>query len=215
MSRIASVASSLALTAFAAPRMGGCPKEYSPMKDFDISRYAGTWYEIARDKWTPFEFLQSCDMADYTLHEDKTVTVHNSGWRPIQGWSDVTGTAVQADSGDASLVVTFGDHVPSSGGKPNYTVLDTDYETYSIIYACGGFLNLASFDFLWIMGREKTLDDATMMSLLSKIEEKLPHYGFFDNVSMTHQGMFCPYDKRPTANTESKQSKAFDWFFQQ
>mmetsp|Transcript_6245 Transcript_6245/g.7319 ORF Transcript_6245/g.7319 Transcript_6245/m.7319 type:complete len:200 (+) Transcript_6245:31-630(+) len=197
MSKLVSVAAGLAVTAEAALRFKGCPKDYAPMESFDVERYAGTWYEIVRDKWTPFEIAQGCDMAEYTLNEDSTVTVKNSGWRPIQGWTAVEGTAVVADSGDASLVVAFnGD--PSSSGKPNYTVLDTDYETYSVVYSCGSLLNLASFDFLWILAREKELDEATMLSIVEKIEDRLPHYGFFKNHKMTYQGRFCHYEKRPT-----------------
>ena len=120
-------------------------------------------------------------MADYTANDDGTVTVENSGWRPLQGWSAVKGTAVLADTGDASLVVSFTGKTPDPSHNANYTVLDTDYETYSVIYACGGVLDLASFDFLWIMSREKTLDEATMTSILAKIEDKLPNYNYTSN----------------------------------
>ena len=124
-------------------------------------------------------------MAQYELQDDGSVTVHNIGHRFIQGWSDVRANAVLADTGDASLVVDFTGKGADPSGTPNYTVLDTDYETYSIIYACGGLLGLASWDFLWIMSRTPTLDDATLLTLIDKIEERLPNYGFFDNHQMT------------------------------
>ena len=76
-------------------------------------------------------------------------------------------------------------------------MLDTDYETYSIVYSCGGFLGLASFDFLWILSREPTLDDEKLLELIGKVEDKLPDYGFFKNSIQTRQGRSCPYDKRP------------------
>ena len=91
MSKVACVAAALAIGAEAAPRLTGCPKDYSPMENFDLERYTGTWYEIVRDKYTPFELLQSCIGAEYTANDDGTVTVQNSGWRPVQGWSDVKG----------------------------------------------------------------------------------------------------------------------------
>ena len=56
MNRI-SIAAALALTASAAPRIGGCPRKYQPMESFDVERYAGVWYEIVRDKYTPFELV--------------------------------------------------------------------------------------------------------------------------------------------------------------
>ena len=104
---------------------------------------------------------------------------------------------MQADSGDASLIVGFNGKTPKPSDKANYTVLDTDYETYSVVYSCGGFLGLASFDFLWIMSREPELDDAKMLELIGKVEDRLPDYGFFKNSIETRQGRTCPYDKRP------------------
>ncbi len=191
-----SIASALALVASAAPRLGGCPKDYHPMATFDVNRYTGLWYEIVRDKYTIFEWLQGCDLAEYTANDDGTITVHNMGHRFIQGWTDVKAAALPADTGDASLVVSFNGE-PDASGTPNYTVLDTDYETYSIVYACGDFHNLASFDFLWVLAREPELPEATMLQIAEKIEAVLPNYGFFENHKMTHQGRFCPYDSRP------------------
>ena len=54
-----SCAALLAGVAEAGPNFGQreCP-EYSPMADFDISAYAGTWYEIVRDRATPFELMK-------------------------------------------------------------------------------------------------------------------------------------------------------------
>ena len=102
-----------------------------------------------------------------------------------------------ADTGDASLVVDFSGSTPDPSSEPNYTVLDTDYETYSIVYSCGGYLGVASWDFLCILSRTPSMDDATILSLIDKIEDKVPHYGFFENHHMTRQGRTCPYDKAP------------------
>ena len=64
MNRI-SIAAALALSASAAPRLGPCPRKYSPMETFDVDRYAGEWYEIVRDKYTPFELVTGCEIAQY------------------------------------------------------------------------------------------------------------------------------------------------------
>ena len=190
----------LALGVQAGPRRGGCPKDYSPMANFDVDRYAGLWYEIVRDKYTPFELVQGCDLAEYTHNADDTVTVHNMGHRFFQGWSGAKAQAVVADTGDASLVVSFNGKAPDASHKPNYTVLDTDYETYSIVYSCGSApFNLASWDFLWILSRTPKIDDDKMLELIGKIEHALPNYGFFDNHHMTRQEFRCDYDKRPSA----------------
>ena len=197
MNRLTFVAG-LALSAHAAPRLGGCPKDYKPMETFDLARYTGKWYEIVRDKYTPFELFSSCVTAEYTANADDTITVHNSAYRLIFGTHDATATAVQSSSGDASLVVNFKGSVPDPTDKANYTVLDTDYDTYSVVYSCGEFMGLASFDFLWVLSREPTMDDETLLSIVEKIDAKLPDYGFFANHHMTHQGWLCP-DREQTS----------------
>ena len=82
MNRITATAA-LALSASAAPRLGRCPKDYSPMETFDVNRYAGEWYEISRDKYFPFEILSGCEIAKYTVNEDGTVGVDNKAHRFI------------------------------------------------------------------------------------------------------------------------------------
>ena len=103
-----------------------------------------------------------------------------------------------ADTGDASLVVDFSGKTPSPSDKANYTVLDTDYDTYTVVYSCAEFFDgVASFDYLWILARENQLDDATMLEIIAKIDEKVPNYDFFKNNSQHRHGMTCPYSKRP------------------
>ena len=82
MSKVACVAAALAIGAEAAPRLTGCPKDYSPMENFDLERYTGTWYEIVRDKYTPFEVLASCVGARYTTQPDGNVEVFNTALTP-------------------------------------------------------------------------------------------------------------------------------------
>ena len=170
MFKISAAAAAIAATAYAGPRLSRCDRSYSPMQDFDVARYTGTWYEQARDKYTPFEIAAGCDIAEYTLNDDGTVGVHNSQHRFIFGWSDVQATAVLADTGDASLVVSFNGTTPDPSGNVNYTVLDTDYETYTIVYSCTPITPFASWDVLWILSREEFLDDQTMTQLISKID---------------------------------------------
>ena len=50
------VASALALGVQAGP-IWQCPTDYEPMDSIDVKRYAGKWFEIVRDKYTPFELF--------------------------------------------------------------------------------------------------------------------------------------------------------------
>ena len=60
------------------------------------------------------------------------------------------GTAVPAGDG---LAVSF-EGMPELDNDPNYFVLDTDYDNYSIVYSCGNFAGLFTFDMLWILARK-------------------------------------------------------------
>ena len=71
------IATSLAA---AAPLMA-CTKDYdnSTVKEFDLSRYLGEWYEIARYDHS-FERGMDNTMAQYILQDDGKVVVLNTGW---------------------------------------------------------------------------------------------------------------------------------------
>ena len=66
----------------AAAILGGCaniPKGVEAVRDFDVERYQGTWYEIARfDSW--FERGLADVTATYALREDGRVGLVNRGW---------------------------------------------------------------------------------------------------------------------------------------
>ena len=57
------LACTLALSAAAAPHFNACPKDFKPMETLDVNRYAGKWFEISKDKYTPFELASGCTFA--------------------------------------------------------------------------------------------------------------------------------------------------------
>jgi lipocalin len=59
-----------------------CSKDYdnSTVKEFDLSRYLGEWYEIARYNHS-FERGMDNTMAQYILQDDGKVVVLNTGWK--------------------------------------------------------------------------------------------------------------------------------------
>ena len=59
-----------------------CSKDFdnSTVKEFDLSRYLGVWYEIARYDHS-FERGLDNTMAPYILQDDGTVVVLNTGWK--------------------------------------------------------------------------------------------------------------------------------------
>ena len=63
-------------------QMVSCSKDFdnSTVDEFDLSRYLGLWYEIARYDHS-FERGLDNTMAQYILQDDGTVVVLNTGWK--------------------------------------------------------------------------------------------------------------------------------------
>jgi len=125
----------------------------------DLNKYAGKWYEIAR---LPnfFERKLKCASATYTLRPDGKITVLNAGnyIDDPQKSTSTTGVAWVPDKNSpAKLKVQF--FWPFSG---DYWImyLDKDYK-----YVLVGDPDTK---YLWILARDKTMDDATYNMLLQK-----------------------------------------------
>ncbi|XP_074593181.1 apolipoprotein D-like [Brevipalpus obovatus] len=108
-----------------------CPPFTPPGPGFDLNKYLGLWYEIARTD-VPYEKGLDCVNATYTLREDKNITVLNQGKNlqtkvvsVLQGVARVTPQA-------NLLEVRFN---PRSPEAP-YWIVDTDFSTYSVVYSC-------------------------------------------------------------------------------
>lgn len=123
------------------------PETATPVGNFDIRKYLGTWYEIAR---FDFRFERNMDntMAQYSLNKNGNVMVLNSGydfkkteWRSAKGIAKFRG-----DETRAALKVSF--FRPFYAGY-NVIALDDNYR-----YALVAGKNL---DYLWILSREKSI----------------------------------------------------------
>jgi apolipoprotein D and lipocalin family protein len=125
----------------------------------DLVRYQGTWYEIARLP-NYFERKLKCISATYTLRDDGKITVLNKGNNiaPPHKPSSSEGIAWVPDKNSpAKLKVQF--FWPFSG---DYWImyLDQDYR-----YVLVGDPDRK---YLWILCREKKLDEPTYRMLLQK-----------------------------------------------
>ncbi len=132
------------------------------VKHVDLEKYAGTWYEIARLP-NSFEKGLKCVTATYRLREDGKIEVINRGHKIGEPGktSKIKGVARVPDKDQpAKLKVRF--FWPFSG---NYYILELE-ENYR--YALVGE---PSRKYLWILARDKELDDNIYESLLKKAEE--------------------------------------------
>ena len=155
---------------------GFAPKRGLPtVKEVDLEKYAGTWYEIARLP-NSFERGLSSVTATYNLKNNGKIQVINRGYKDsTRKWKEIKGRARQPDASyPGRLKVTF--FWPFAGDY--YIIeLDQDYK-YALVGA-------PSSDFLWILAREPKLEKDTYKSLI----EKARKLGFpVDQMEMVDQG---------------------------
>jgi apolipoprotein D and lipocalin family protein len=144
-------------------RKRASPKSLDVVSQVDLTRYMGTWYEIAR---FPHRFERGCvaAKATYTLREDGAVDVLNEcrldrfdgPVKTAKGIARVIDKATKA-----KLKVTF--FWPFYG---NYWIIDLgdDYD-----YAVVGHPRR---NYLWILSRKPAMDDTLCRRLLGTIAAK-------------------------------------------
>ncbi|KAL2097195.1 hypothetical protein ACEWY4_006402 [Coilia grayii] len=158
--------------------LGKCPDP--PVKqNFDVASYVGRWYEIQK---LPNVFQKGdCGQATYTLG-DGVVNVVNAELLPDGTYSEARGTAKPVDPAEpAKLAVTFFPGAPPG----DYWVLDTDYNNYTLVYACKNYGPLYA-DFIWIMSRSRTLPQETV----EQLQNTLTSNGIIiDKLTVTNQSV--------------------------
>ena len=134
----------------------------SVVSTVDLKRYMGMWYEIARLP-NYFERKLKCTSANYTLRDDGRITVLNKGYylTDPQKSTSARGVAWIPDKNSpAKLKVQF--FWPFSG---DYWIMDLDKD-YRYVLAGD-----PSLKYLWILSREKKMDETTYEMLLKKAIE--------------------------------------------
>jgi apolipoprotein D and lipocalin family protein len=137
------------LAIFAGCKTIPVPEGAVPVKPFDIERYLGAWYEIAR-----FDFRFEKDLnnttANYSLNNDGTVKVVNRGFNYVKKeWKESVGKAkFVAGEDEARLKVSF--FGPFYGGY-NVIALDANYQ-FALVAG-------SSLDYLWILARTTTIPE--------------------------------------------------------
>jgi len=148
---------------------GGCPKLKYFADDFDINQYVGKWYGAVRSK--AFAFSKGeCGIAEYSLNNEGTLLIKNS-----EILKDGTVSVAEGDAKQTSKSNPFQYGIKFSIFQPvrgDYQILDTDYETYSIIYSCSNFL-VARNELVWILSRNRFMDRDLLEVLTDKVERQL------------------------------------------
>jgi apolipoprotein D and lipocalin family protein len=132
-----------------------------PVSDFDLQRYLGTWYEIAR---LPHRFEKGLTRvtATYEIDPNGSLRVVNRGFKAAKNkWSQAEGKAWVPNPGvPALLKVRF--FWPFSA---EYKVirLDPEYQ-WAVVTS-------SQKKYLWILSREPVMDEALVESLVRYARE--------------------------------------------
>ncbi len=139
----------------------GIPKGLEPVKNFEPDRYLGKWYEIARLDHS-FERHLSNVSATYTREDNGDIQVINRGLNTQTGtWKQIEGHARFLDGETVgSLKVSF--FGPFYGA---YHVIALDRQNYNYAMVAG-----PSRTYLWILARQKTLDESIYAKLVSQAD---------------------------------------------
>lgn len=154
-----------AMALLAAVSQSGCvgaPDGVEVVTGFELSRYLGTWYEIARLDHR-FERGMSRITAEYSMRGDGGVTVVNRGYKHSeQAWEEATGKAYfVGDPGTGQLKVSF--FGPFYGG---YNIVELDKDGYQYALVVG-----PNRDYLWILARSPQLDQEILDALVEKAKK--------------------------------------------
>ena len=79
---------------------------------------------------------------------------------------------------------------------PQYIIIGTDYETYSVVYSC---CYASQRKYLWLLTREPVISDALYDQMLGIAKKSLPKFNFDDLVGREIQGDMCSYATTTTS----------------
>jgi apolipoprotein D and lipocalin family protein len=135
------------------------PDGMSPVTPFDLTRYEGKWYELARLDHS-FERGLSDVSATYRAQPDGSVEVINRGYDVTRNdWRQAVGRALfTGETNRASLKVSF--FGPFYGG---YHVVALDQQNYRWAMVVG-----PDRDYFWILARDRQLPEDVRVQLLGQ-----------------------------------------------
>ncbi len=152
----------IVFAALAAGLLAGCvsgPKvDNTPVAALDLNRYLGEWYEIARFDHS-FERGVEQAKANYTLNEDGTIKVVNSGVKDGKPKTAI-GKGKRTDTPALLRVSFFGPFYADY----RVMMIDDGY-TYALVGS-------GSADYLWMLSRTIALPATVKDELLSEAKRR-------------------------------------------
>ena len=140
----------------------GKPEGVVAVKEFELDRYLGKWYEIARLDHS-FERGLNNITAEYSLRDDGGVKVINSGFsKEDNEWQQAEGKAYFVDETDSGhLKVSF--FGPFYG---SYIVFELDKKDYQYAFVSG-----PDTSYLWLLARTPQVDKAVTEQFVKRSQQ--------------------------------------------
>lgn len=140
----------------------GKPEGVVAVQDFELDRYLGKWYEIARLDHS-FERGLSNITAQYSLRDDGGVKVINSGFsKEDNEWQQAEGKAYFVDETDSGhLKVSF--FGPFYG---SYIVFELEKKDYQYAFVSG-----PDTSYLWLLARTPQVDEKITEQFVKRSQE--------------------------------------------
>lgn len=149
------------LSALLAMLISGCtgiPQDITPVTGFELDRYLGKWYEVARLDHSFERGLEQVS-AEYSIRDDGGVKVINRGFSAVNGeWREAEGKAYFVRSPDEGyLKVSF--FGPFYG---SYIIFELDKD-YRYAFVCG-----PDRSYLWLLARTPAVPKQVMELFITR-----------------------------------------------
>ena len=146
--------------------LSGCvsiPDGVQPVSNFELNKYLGKWYEVARLDHS-FERGLNQVSAEYSLREDGGVTILNRGFSSENNaWKEALGKAYFVNEpNEGYLKVSF--FGPFYG---SYIIFELDKENYQYAFISG-----PDKDYLWLLSRTPSVKPEIMEKFISMSKER-------------------------------------------
>ena len=150
----------------------GSEPNTTPQQDVNMPAYLGRWYEQARYE-NDFERDMDNVYTDYSMGQNNSITVMNTGYSADGEQHRAKGVAVTETGSPGEMRVSF--VPPYFWFRAPYRILYVDKE-YSEALVSGD-----DEEYLWLLTRDKTPDEAAMRRLMNEAERR-----GFDTAKLRH-----------------------------
>jgi apolipoprotein D and lipocalin family protein len=141
----------------------GMPASVTPVKNFELERYLGVWYEIARLDHSFERGLQNIS-AEYSMREDGGVAVINRGYSvEDKKWKSAEGKAYFVEGADRGyLKVSF--FGPFYG---SYVIFELEEGNYDYAFISG-----PDNSYLWLLSRSPKVSQKVIDKFIGMASER-------------------------------------------